>query len=147
MLSVALDNSRRIAGINLIYEHDLSMSYLLYIGQGRRKMVSALQKTMSQFSVITQQMGYFYLLKQVPLYSDFGLLRKTGKVSKILALCSSIPFHIGGTNGGRSSNTTPKCTIQFTKLKRKAKSKSPAPAWLFGFQLFPLSQTITWEIL
>lgn len=104
-------------------------------------------KKLSQFSVIIQQMCYFYLLKQAPLYSDFGLLRKAGKVSKILALCSSVPFHIGGTNGGKSINTTPKCTLQFTYLTRKAKSKSPAPAWFFGFQLFPLSQTISWEIL
>lgn len=59
-------------------------------------------------------MCYFYLLKKVSPYSDFGLLRKTGKVSKILALHSSIPFHSGGTNGGRSSNASPKCTIQFT---------------------------------
>lgn len=104
-------------------------------------------KKLSQFSVIIQQMCYFYLLKQAPLYSDFGLLRKAGKVSKILALCSSVPFRIGGTNGGKSINTTPKCTLQFTYLTRKAKSKSPAPAWFFGFQLFPLSQTISWEIL
>lgn len=60
-------------------------------------------------------MCYFYLLKQVPLYSDFALLRKTGEVSKILAP------HTGGTNRGRSNKKTPKSTVQFIKLKRKSK--------------------------